>query len=122
MRTLQIAIYSGFLAVVNLVFIFLGFAVARETAIRDTVAVQVSIAAVACIVAFVLFVYVVGRVGPRRLALARRSDLLLIGSLSLVWAPTIFVTLHYATQGYLTSSENIVGLWVFQVPTNALAV
>jgi hypothetical protein len=41
--------------------------------------------------------------------------------LSLLWGPVVFVPLHYATQGYLTSVGNIVAIASFQLPVNAMA-
>jgi len=42
--------------------------------------------------------------------------------LPFVWAPSIFIPLHYVTQGYLTSIGNIVALWTFQAQVNFLAL
>jgi hypothetical protein len=42
--------------------------------------------------------------------------------LALLWTPLIFVPLHSVTQGYLTSFSNIIATWLFQLPTNALAL
>jgi len=39
-----------------------------------------------------------------------------------LWVPFIFTPLHYLTQGYLTSIENITVIWIFQLPVNALAL
>jgi len=41
---------------------------------------------------------------------------------SLLWAPLVFVPLHYFTQGYLTSLGNVVALAFYQLPVNALAL
>jgi len=41
---------------------------------------------------------------------------------SLLWAPLVFVPLHYFTQGYLTSIGNLLTLAVYQFPVNAIAL
>lgn len=41
---------------------------------------------------------------------------------SLLWAPLVFVPLHYFTQGYVTSLGNVVMLAFYQLPVNALAL
>jgi hypothetical protein len=42
--------------------------------------------------------------------------------LSLLWAPLVFVPLHFFTQGYLTSTGNLVALAIYQLPVNAFAL
>lgn len=41
---------------------------------------------------------------------------------SLLWAPILFVPLHFAGRGYVTSFGNILGLWCFQIPANSVAL
>jgi hypothetical protein len=41
---------------------------------------------------------------------------------SFLWAPLVFVPLHYFTQGYLTSLGNLVALALYQLPVNGLAL
>ncbi len=41
---------------------------------------------------------------------------------ALICGTVLLVPLHFITQGYLTPVGNIAGLWLFQLPTNALAL
>ena len=60
----------------------------------------------------------------------RLGDLQLVSSkelgtcllFSVLWAPLVFVPLHYFTQGYLTSIGNLVVLALYQLPVNAVAL
>jgi len=54
--------------------------------------------------------------------IGRKYHLAWVYLLSFVWAPIIFVPLHYITQGYITSGENLLSIWLFQVPTNLLTL
>ena len=60
--------------------------------------------------------------GLRRLQLVGSKELGACLALSMVWAPLVFVPLHYFTQGYLTAIGNLIALALYQFPVNALAL
>lgn len=41
---------------------------------------------------------------------------------SLLWFPVLFYPLHFMTQGYMSKFENVLAVWAFQLPVNALAL
>ena len=84
--------------------------------------VQAPLAAVACTISFLLWALVAQHVAAKGLSLRGRQEFVWTFLLALVWAPVIFVPLHYVTQGYLTSFGNITALWLFQAPTNAIII
>lgn len=86
----------------------------------NQVAVQVPVAAMVSIIGFVSW-----RFFTRRLSLfawLSGGELAWVYLAALLWTPLIFVPLHYVSQGYLTSIGNILGIWLFQVPVNILAI
>jgi len=117
------AILHGFaLAVVTLVAMMAGFAVYSMVGLRNQVAVQVLTAGVLCVVAFAVWGFVVHRLSRGRLSIADLKELGVAYVAALLWAPVLFVPVHYVTQGYLTSFGNILSTWLFQVPFNLLAL
>lgn len=54
--------------------------------------------------------------------IGRKYHLAWVYLLSFVWAPIIFVPIHYITQGYLTTGDNLLSIWLFQIPTNFLTL
>jgi len=113
-------IINGFiLTVINLVSILLGFAVYYVSGSKNQIAIQVVSACLLSILLFTFWHYLSFRLF-RKAVMDKKRSLVLAYFLSLVWTPVIFIPLHYLTQGYLTSWDNINGIWMFQVPTNAL--
>jgi len=58
----------------------------------------------------------------RRLQPVGSTELGVCLALSILWAPLVFVPLHYFTQGYVTSVGNLVALVLYQLPVNLLAL
>jgi hypothetical protein len=124
-RTVRLgpAILHGFaMAVVTLVAMIVGFAIYNLVGLRNQIAVQVLTAGVVCVVAFAVWGFVVHRLSRGSLSLAGLKELGGAYAAALLWTPVLFVPVHYATQGYLTSFGNILSTWMFQVPFNLLAL
>jgi hypothetical protein len=83
--------------------------------------VQATIAAVCCILIFVVWSMLVKRFFER-LSLCSKDEIVWTYIAALVWTPIIFVPLHYTFSGYVTRFNNIFWTWVFQLPVNALAL
>lgn len=58
----------------------------------------------------------------RKSFIGRRYYLAWTFLISFIWVPVIFVPLHYVTQGYITSGDNLLAVWLFQIPTNLLTL
>ncbi len=112
-------INSLIMTLTNLGSILLGFAIYYISGSKNQIAVQVVSACILSILIFMFWHYLSYRFF-RKSVLENKKSLVLVYFLSLVWTPIIFIPLHYITQGYLTSWDNINGVWMFQVPTNAL--
>ena len=115
--------YHGLaLGIINIASIMIGFVIHRVIGGQDQVSSQSVAAAIITIVAFNLWI----RLGPRLSSRVKRplkaGELLWAFVFALAWGAGVFLPLHYFTQGYLTSINNITALWGFQVPVNLLAL
>jgi hypothetical protein len=110
------------LAAINVAASLVGFAAYKILRVGRQLLVQVSVAVLVAVVAFVLWYYVARRVTSGRATLGSLGPYVWTYVLAFAWFPVVFVPLHYVTQGYLTSFANIYNMWLFQAPTNALAL
>lgn len=110
------------MAVVNVGAVLVGFAFYKMCGPAYQLAVQVPVAVLISVAGFALWYFIAGRIA--RGALALRGSAAYFGTyvLAFAWLPALFVPLHYVTQGYLTSFANVYCAWLFQAPTNALAL
>lgn len=122
MRILSICVHSLVLAIINIVAILIGFGAYHLLRPVNQIAVQVPIAAMICIIAFVSWSFFTQRLPFQAFARPSGGELVWVYLAALLWSPIIFVPFHYVSQGYLTSIGNILGIWLFQVPVNVLAI
>jgi len=118
----RVILHGAILAIVNLFSIWLGFIAHALIAEANQLIVQVPVAIVVSVVVFVLWGKLVDNRGPKRISVRGFRDGVWIYCLALVWAPLIFVPLHFVTAGYLTAFSNILAMWVFQLITNLVAI
>ncbi len=118
MKILVIILHSIILALVNLISIVFGFGIYHFFRQHDQLAFQAPIAAAFSLIVFITWIVVIKSKMISRLFPEDWLQFLIIFILSFVWAPVIFVPIHFLTQGYLTSFGNIFWTWVFQIPTN----
>jgi len=121
-KTLRLLVHSFILALVNIACIIVGFGIYQLFRPANQIAIQAPSAALLCIVIFLLWSWSVRRLTGQILSLQGKGELAGTFLLALLWSPTIFIPLHYIGRGYLTSFANIWATWLFQVPTNILAL
>lgn len=113
-------IINGFiLALLNIVSILVGYWFFYITKGENQIAVQVISACIFNILSFMGWKFIC-RKYVKKLRLVSKRALILTFLVSIVFGPLIFIPLHYATEGYVTSHQNILGIWMFQIPTNIL--
>lgn len=122
MKFFRPVIHGLALATINIGASLVGFAAYKVLGVGHQLLVQVAVAVLVTVVAFVLWYYVVRRVRSGIAALGGLGAYVWTYGLAFAWFPALFVPLHYVTQGYLTSFANIYNMWLFQAPTNALAL
>jgi len=110
------------LAAVNVGAVLVGFAFYKISRTAYQLAVQVPVAVMISVAGFATWYFIAGRVARGASALRGPAAYFGTYALAFAWFPAAFVPLHYVTQGYLTSFANIYYTWLFQAPTNVLAL
>lgn len=122
MRITQLSLHSLALAVINITSVLVGFGAYHLLRPVSQIAIQASVATMVCIIGFVSWSVFSQRLPFKESARPSGSDLVWVYLAAFLWIPLLFAPLHYITQGYLTSIGNILGLWLFQIPVNLLAI
>ncbi len=122
MKILRILLHSFTLAVINICSILAGFGVYQLFKSYNQIVIQTPFAALFSIIAFLLWSLIIQRFSLGWLSLQGIKEFALTFFFALIWSPAIFVPLHYLGRGYLTSFGNIAGLWLYQIPSNFLAL
>ncbi len=123
MKTIRIALHSFVLAVADLAGIAGGaLAAFRILGTPNQIWFQLPIAVILSVGCFWAWMPSFRLLRLGRLRPVGAKELGACFAASLLWAPLVFVPLHYLTQGYLTSIGNLVGLAIYQLPVNAVAL
>ncbi len=122
MRIKHIGLHSFVLAIVNFASVIAGFGIYHLFRPINQISLQAPVAALICIFIFVIWSVFIQNILSKGLSLKGISEFLGVYVASLLWAPALFVPIHYLSQGYLTSYDNLLAGWLFQLPVNLLAV
>ena len=126
MNVARIVFHALVVVIVNLVCILLGFGLwsGLRAAIAPLPQIPVQAAVGAALSILVSFLWMVWFPRLRWPAMQPRGAREYAGLLlaSLLWTPVLFYPLHYLTQGYVAQFSNVLSIWAFQLPVNALAL
>jgi hypothetical protein len=123
MKTIRVGLHSLVLVIADIAGIVGGaLAAFWILGLPNQVWLQLPIAMVLSVGCFCAWVLSLRMLGWKGLQLAGSKEPRACLAVSLLWAPLVFVPLHYFTQGYLTSIGNLVALALYQLPVNALAL
>ena len=123
MQMIRVGLHSMVLVMADIAGIAGGaLAAFHILGVANQVALQLPIAVLLSVGCFWVWIFSFHVLRLRSLQLASSKDLGTCLVLSFLWAPVVFVPLHYFTQGYLTSIGNLVALAVYQLPVNGLAL
>ena len=115
-------VHAGALAIANLSGLWFGFVAFVLIGTTNQIGIQLPVAVVVSLAAFVIWVKLVNAFGPPRFRYFSRSDGPWVYCLAPVLAAVVFVPLHFATTGYLTAFSNVLALWGFQFVSNMFVV
>lgn len=107
------------LTIINIGSILIGYYVYYVSNIKNQIAIQVTVACLASVVLFIIWKFICFEL-IRKFDINKKSHYIYTFLTSLIWTPVIFIPLHFIAEGYITSIQNILGIWLFQVPTNIL--
>ena len=122
MKTVRILLHGFVLLAANLIGIMVGFVTYYALGARDQLGTQLPIGVLFSVLLYLVWALLLRKLPFTKLRLYSTREQVLAGLCSLFWNPVIFIPLHYFTQGYLTSSGNIVALAAFQIPANIIAI
>ena len=109
------------LAFINIISILGGFLVYHFTQAETQRPIQIISACTFSIVIFILWGFLFRKIFKKK-NLKNKKDYLITYISSLLLSPLIFIPLHFISEGYLTSPQNIYAMLMFQVPTNLLVL
>ncbi len=122
MKVFRIVVHGLVLTLMNVLSILVGFGIYVLLKPDNQILLQAPAAALICLTLFTSWGLAVQNLRIGLLSVPRGSEALLVFLAAFVWAPLVFVPLHFLGRGYMTSFGNMVGLWLFQVPTNSLSL
>jgi hypothetical protein len=116
-------IVHGFmLTLANFSSIIFGFVIYYMIKGPNQIVIQVPIAIVLSCITFSAYLYIYSKTKIGRDGHISAKSSYMIYIYSLAWSPIIFIPIHFITQGYLTSFENILYQWLFQTITNIIVI
>ena len=125
MRILRVGIHGAVLAVGCLASILVGFGfyhLLRMNWSVNQLMIQVPVAVLSMILGFTAWYLVISRTSLQRFRLVGWGEFIAVYVVSLAITPLIFLPLHYLTQGYISSVDNLLSILYFQLPTNLIAL
>ncbi len=122
MNLRRILLHGTFLGCATLFCILLGFGIYTLLRPVNQILVQVPVAALLTIAAYLAFVWLLPRIGWSEMVWGGWREAALVLAGALLWLLLIFYAAHYLTQGYLARFSNVLAAWAFQLPVNALAL
>lgn len=118
-----VGLHGGVLAAINIGAILFAYGVYSAFKPADQVLFQGALAGISSVVGAALWGIFLSPAWPGRRQLLRVwPSLAGVWLVSLLWSPAIFFPLHYFTQGYVAAVSNVVAIWQFQAPVNAICV
>jgi hypothetical protein len=121
-RTVSVAVNAALLSSLNLASVIVAFGFYCLLRPPDQVLFQGPVAALIAMISFLVVHVLIGRSSFHSLSPIGWRNAVLVYALAFFLAPLLFIPLHLATQSYLSSFGNIIVIWLFQAPTNALAL
>jgi hypothetical protein len=123
MKSIRVGLHSLALVIADVAGIAAGaLAAFRILGVPNQVRLQLPIAVVLSVGCYWAWLLSLRILGWKRLQLATPKELGACLAMSFLWAPLVFVPLHYFTQGYLTSIGNLIAMAFYQLPVNAVAL
>ena len=125
-KILRVGLHGVVLAVGCLASILVGFGIyhlLRTTWPVEQLLIQAPVAMLTLIMGFTAWYLVISRIPLlQRFRLVGWGEFIAVYIVSLTFTPLIFLPLHYLTQGYISSMDNILSILYFQIPTNFITL
>lgn len=119
---LRILLHSFFLISANLFSVMVAFVIVQVAVIDEEKIIQSSLALVINIGVYWLVYKIMHGIQEDVMKIDDYSMFAIILLVSLALLPTIFYPMHYLTQGYWSSFDNLLTTWPFQLIVNGLCL
>ena len=119
---LRILLHGFFLISANLFSVMVAFVLVQVALLNEEKIIQSSLALVINIGIYWLVYKVMSRIQEEIMRIDNFSMFAIILLVSLALLPAIFYPMHYLTQGYWSSFDNLLATWPFQLVVNGLCL
>ncbi len=119
---LRILLHGFFLISANLFSVMVAFVIVQVALLNEEKIVQSSLALIINIGIYWLVYKVMSRIQEEIMRIDNFSMFAIILLVSLALLPAIFYPMHYLTQGYWSSFDNLLATWPFQLVVNGLCL
>ena len=119
---LRILLHGFFMVSVNLFSIMVAFSFVQITSLGADRLIQGSVALIINVIIYLVVYKLMYRVQKEIMEIDNPFMLAVILMISLALLPAIFYPLHYLTQGYWSSFDNLLATWPFQIVVNGLCL
>jgi hypothetical protein len=107
------------LALLNILSILFGYWAYYISNGKNQLAVQLISACTFNIFTFILWKFIC-RFQLQKVRLKTKKHFVLAWVFSIIFSPFLFTFLYFVTKEYPTSFQNILSIWMYQIPTNIL--
>lgn len=119
---LRILLHGFFLVSANLFSIMLAFVIIQSFLEEPDKIIQSSIALIINLLVYLVVFKLMNGVQKELMRIDNYSMFAIILLISLALLPSVFYPLHFLTQGYWSSVDNLLAMWPYQIIVNGLCL
>lgn len=119
---LRILLHAFFLISLNLFAIIGAFVFMQMSGIEADKMIQSAVALIINLVIYIVVFRIMAGVQKDIMAIDNLSMFIIILLVSLALLPSVFYPMHYLTQGYWSTFDNILATWPYQLVVNGLCL
>lgn len=119
---LRILLHGFFLVSTNLFSVMAAFVAVKMLSLPTERIIQSSIALVINVIIYIVVFRIMAGIQKGIMGLDNFSMMITVLLISLALLPAVFYPLHYLTQGYWSSFNNLMATWPFQLLVNGICL
>lgn len=119
---LRILLHGFFLVSTNLFSVMATFVAVKMLSLPTERIIQSSIALVINVIIYIVVFRIMAGIQKGIMGLDNFSMMITVLLISLALLPAVFYPLHYLTQGYWSSFNNLMATWPFQLLVNGICL
>ena len=119
---LRMLLHGFFLVSTNLLSVMAAFVAVKVFSIPTDKIIQGSIALFINVIIYVVVFKIMNGIQKELMSLDNFSMMITVLLISLALLPAVFYPLHYLTQGYWSSFDNLLATWPYQLLVNGICL